>query len=400
MKMAKADKTNSGLIDWVFNNLGLVFSVLRWIKPTIVFKGQAFVARFDDVSEVLERDWAFQVPYAEKMGKITNGSNFFLGMQNTEQYTRDVSNMRLAASREDIGEIIVPFVDNTCNEILSASNGKMDVVQALTRVVPTRLIGKYFGTPGWNEAEFTDAATIMFQYLFYPDDAEVEKKALIVADKTRQYLDQAIAERKLNRNQCDDVLERCLKLQDAGMPGMDDQGIRNNLIGLIIGAIPTTSKCAATTLNYLFDKPELLVTAQQAARIDDDAAMIQYVLESLRLNPFSAGIQRVCAEDYVVAKGTLRATKIPKGTKVLAATQSAMMDRRKVTEPSKFRLDRPSYIYMHFGYGLHTCFGQYINLAQIPGIVKSVLKQKRLRRVSDMKSVGPFPTNLEIEFDL
>lgn len=398
--MAKADKTNSGLIGWVFNNLSLVFSVLRWIKPTIVFKGQAFVTRFDDVSEVLERDWAFQVPYAEKMGKITDGSNFFLGMQNTEQYTRDVSNMRLAASREDIGQIIVPFVDNTCSEILSASNGKMDVVQALTRVVPTRLIGKYFGTPGWNENEFTDAATVMFQYLFYPDDAEVEKQALTVADKTRQYLDQAIAERKLNRNQCDDVLERCLKLQDAGMPGMDDRSIRNNLIGLIIGAIPTTSKCAATTLNYLFDQPELLVTAQQAARVDDDAAMVQYVLESLRLNPFSAGIQRVCAEDYVVAKGTFRATRIPKGTKVLAATQSAMMDRRKVAEPSKFRLDRPSYIYMHFGYGLHTCFGQYINLAQIPGIVKAVLKQKGLRRVSEMKSVGPFPTNLEIEFDL
>lgn len=398
--MAKADKTNSGLIGWVFNNLGLVFSVLRWIKPTIVFKGQAFVTRFDDVSEVLERDWAFQVPYAEKMGKITNGSNFFLGMQNTEQYTRDVSNMRLAAGREDIGEIIVPFVDNTCSEILSVSNGKMDVVQALTRVVPTRLIGKYFGTPGWNEAEFTDAATVMFQYLFYPDDAEVEKNAFVAADKTRQYLDQAIAERKLNRNQCDDVLERCLKLQDAGMPGMDDLSIRNNLIGLIIGAIPTTSKCAATTLNYLFDQPELLVTAQQAARVDDDQAMVQYVLESLRLNPFSAGIQRVCAEDYVVAKGTLRATKIPKGTKVLAATQSAMMDRRKVAEPSKFRLDRPSYIYMHFGYGLHTCFGQYINLAQIPGIVKAVLRQKGLRRVSEMKSVGPFPTNLEVEFDI
>ena len=398
--MAKSDKTNSGLISWVFNHLDIVFSVLRWIKPTIVFKGQAFVTRFDDVSEVLERDWVFQVPYAEKMGKVTNGSNFFLGMQNTEQYTRDVSNMRLAASREDIGEIIIPFVETTATEILSASNGKMDVVQGLSRVVPTRLIGKYFGTPGWNENEFTDAATLMFQFLFYPDDAEVEKNALIAAEKTRQYLDQVIVERKSNRNQHNDVLERCLKLQDAEIPGMEDQDIRNNLIGLIIGAIPTTSKCVATTLNYLFDQPELLVTAQQSARADDDAAMVQYVQESLRLNPFSAGIQRVCVEDYIVAKGTLRSTKIPKGTIVLAATQSAMMDQRKVDQPSKFRLDRPSYIYMHFGYGLHTCFGQYINLAQIPAILKAVLKQKELRRVADMKSVGPFPVNLEIEFDV
>jgi len=397
--MAKLQSTNEGLIGWVFKHLDIIFMVLRIIKPTVVFKGQAFVTRFDDVMEVLERDLIFQVPYAEKMYKVTSGSNFFLGMQNTATYTRDVSNMRIAARREDISNIITPFVDQVSMEILASSNGKMDVIKELTRVVPTRLIGKYFGTPGWNETEFTDAATSMFQYLFYPDDPEVEKAALSAAEKTRNYLDQAIAERKLKRTQNDDVLERCLKLQDAGMPGMEDINIRNNLIGLIIGAIPTTSKCVAVTLNHLFNHPELLVQAQQAARVDDDQKMIQYVQESLRLNPFAAGIQRICAEDYVVAKGTLRSTKIPKGTVVLAATQSAMMDNRKIEKPSQFRLDRPAYSYMHFGFGLHTCFGQYINLAQIPGIVKAVLKQKALRRVSDMVTVEPFPVSMEIEFE-
>lgn len=397
--MATSQSANNGLIEWVFRHLDLVFMVLRIIKPTVVFKGQAFVTRFDDVTEVLERDGIFQVPYAEKMYKITNGSNFFLGMQDTATYTRDVSNMRIAARREDISDIITPFVEQLSMEILASSNGKMDVVKELTRVVPTRLIGKYFGTPGWDEAEFTDAATSMFQYLFYPDNPALEKVALNAAEKTRNYLDQAIAERKLKRTQNDDVLERCLKLQDAGMPGMGDIDIRNNLIGLIIGAIPTTSKCAAITLNHLFNHPELLVQAQQDARVDNDQKMIQYVQESLRLNPFAAGIQRICAEDYVVAKGTLRSTKIPKGTVVLAATQSAMMDHRKIESPSQFRLDRPAYSYMHFGFGLHTCFGQYINLAQIPGIVKAVLKQKALRRVSDMVTIEPFPVSMEIEFD-
>ena len=397
--MANSKAKSGKLVELVFKNLGLVFSILRWIKPNVVFKGNALITRYEDVTEVLERDWVFQVPYAEKMHKVTNGSNFFLGMQDTERYTLDVSNMRLTARREDINEIITPFVDKTSMDIIAASNGKMDVVQDLSRVVPTRLIGEYFGTPGWDENEFTDAATNMFQYLFYPDDPEVEKKALDAAEKTRNYLDQAIAERKANRIQRDDVLERCLKLQDVGMPGMTDQDIRNNFIGLIIGAIPTTSKCVAVTLNHLFDHPELLVDAQQAARVDDDQKMVQFMQESLRLNAFAAGIQRICAEDYVVAKGTLRSTKIPKGTVVLAATQSAMMDWRKIKKPKEFRLDRPAYSYMHFGYGLHTCFGQYINLAQIPAIVKAVLKQEGLRRVADMNVVEPFPVNLAIEFD-
>lgn len=392
-------KITSKITTWALKNLDLIFSILRWVKPNVVVKGNAVITRFEDVTEVLDRDWVFQVPYAEKMGKVTNGSNFFLGMQETEQYTRDVSSMRLVARREDISEIVTPFVNHACTDILVASNGKMDVIQELTRVVPTRLIGKYFGTPGWNEAEFTDAATHMFQYLFYPDNPEVEKNALDAAEKTRNYLDRAIAARKSNRGQHDDVLERCLKLQDAGIFGMTDLDIRNNFIGLIIGAIPTTSKSAAITLNHLFNNPQLLVRAQQAARVDDDAAMIQYVQESLRLNPFAAGIQRICAEDYVVAKGTLRSTLIPKGTVVLAATQSAMMDMRKVSSPKEFRLDRPAYTYMHFGYGLHTCFGQYINLSQIPAIVKAVLKQQGLRRVSEMKTVEPFPVSLQIEFD-
>ncbi|SFK48037.1 Cytochrome P450 [Nitrosomonas aestuarii] len=397
--MATENTFRNKLTELVLKHLDLVFSILRTVKPTVVIKGNAVVTRFDDVTEVLNRDWIFQVPYAEKMHKVTGGSNFFLGMQNTEQYTRDVSNMRIAARREDIDAIVKPFIDRTSHEILKNTTGRMDVVQQLTRVVPTRLIGEYFGTPGWNETEFTDAATIMFQYLFYPDDPEVEEKALKAAEQTRSYLDQVIADRKANQIAKDDVLGRCLKLQDAGMPGMQDTDIRNNLIGLIIGAIPTTSKCVAVTLNHLFNNPELMVQAQQAARVDDDKKLIQFVQESLRLNPFAAGIQRICAEDYVVARGTLRSTKIPKGTVVLAATQSAMMDKRKIQKPKEFRLDRPAYSYMHFGFGLHTCFGQYINLTQIPGIIKAVLKQNTLRRVSDMKVEEPFPVSLEIEYD-
>lgn len=394
------DKTfKDKLTEWALNHIDRIFSILRVIKPTVVFKGNAVVTRFDDVTEVLNRDRVFQVPYAEKMHKVTNGGNFFLGMQNTARYTRDVSNMRIVARRDDIEEIIKPFVDRTCEEILRATTGRMDVVQQLTRVVPTRLMGEYFGTPGWNESEFTDAATVMFQYLFYPDNPNVTEKALKAAEQTRNYLDQTIAERKRNRIDKDDVLERCLKLQDAKTPGMTDLDIRNNLIGLIIGAIPTTSKSAAITLNHLLDSPELLVKAQQAARVDDDETMTQLVLECLRHNPFAAGIQRICAEDYVVAKGSLRSTKIPKGSIVLAATQSAMMDGRKIKKPKEFRLDRPAYSYMHFGFGLHTCFGQYINLTQIPGIVKAVLKQTALRRVTDMKIEAPFPVSLEIEYD-
>jgi hypothetical protein len=50
---------------------------------------------------------------------------------------------------------------------------------------------------------------------------------------------------------------------------------------------------------------------------------------------------------------------------------------------------------MHFGYGMHTCFGQYVNRVQIPGILKPLLK-KNLTRAGDLQYDGPFPSSLKI----
>jgi len=47
----------------------------------------------------------------------------------------------------------------------------------------------------------------------------------------------------------------------------------------------------------------------------------------------------------------------------------------------------------NFGYGLHACFGHYINAIQIPQIVASVLKLKKVRPTPSkrIKYDGAFP---------
>ncbi|MDP9171074.1 MAG: cytochrome P450 [Acidobacteriota bacterium] len=153
----------------------------------------------------------------------------------------------------------------------------------------------------------------------------------------------------------------------------------------------------------MLKRPDQLEKAQQAARADDDALFAQYVFEALRFNPNNPGLFRITAEDYTLAKGRLHATLIPKGTSLLAATQSAMFDDCRVDSPHEFQVGRPDYIYMHWGYGLHTCFGQYINAVQIPGILKALLKRQGLRRADgpdgQLQYDGPFPSKLVVEFD-
>jgi cytochrome P450 len=382
-----------------------VFAVLRRVKPVLILRNTALVTRFEDVQEVLSRDNVFQVTYKEKMEVLADGANFFLGMQNSPEYERDQSHMRTVIRRQDLPQLVQPFIAKTAESLVGASSGSIDVVQRLGRVVPVRLIATYFGCPTASEEDLASWSTVMFRYLFIDQDNDPALGAVAreAAAKARAWLDRVIVERKKLDSQSDDVVGRCVALQRAGVPGMDDLGIRNNLLGLIIGAIPTTSKCCAQVLDELLKRPAKLEEAQEAARLDNDALVAQYVFEALRFNPNNPGVFRIAAEEYTVAKDKIHATTIPRGATVIAATQSAMFDERSVDAPNEFRIGRPEYTYMHFGYGLHTCFGQYINRVQIPGILKPLLKKKGLRRTAGdaghLQYSGSFPSSLGVMFD-
>ena len=394
----------------------LIFAVLRALAPTLVLSkrivtayentGTAVVTRDEDVREILDHDDVFQVVYEPKMRKITGGANFFLGMQDTPEYTRDVSDMRLAARREDVAEILIPFLAAESAKLVAEQSGRIDVPQQLSLRVPARMVGHYFGTPGPSEQALIDWTIRLFWYLFVDlaGDAEVEEKALAAGSELQAYLDKTIAERKAQGVHKEDVLGRCLGLQSGKAPGMDDLGIRNNLIGLTIGAIPTIGSSCALALDQLLDRPDRLREAQAAARNNDDALLAKYIFEAFRFQPLNPIIYRRAVADYVVAKGTLRARKIRKDTMVLAANLSAMFDAWTVRSPSSFRIDRPWDSYILWGYGLHACFGAHINYAAMPQILKPLLQKDGLRRAAGAegkldKGGTPFPVHMVLEFD-
>jgi cytochrome P450 len=387
-----------------------VFAVLRRVQPILLVRNTAVVTRFEDVQEVLSRDDVFEVTYEDRMRVVAGGTNFFLGMQNSADYERDHSHMLTVVRREDIGGQIVPFIANTAETLVAASGGRIDVVGELSRVVPARWVAAYFGCPSHSDEDLANWSTAAFQYLFadIDNDPAVATAARDASAKTLAWLDSSIAKRKEQRlqpgiPQSDDVLGRCLALQNAGVPGMDDIAIRTNLLGLFVGAIPTTSKCCAQALDELLKRPADLAKAQDAAASNDDAVLADYVFEALRFNPNNPVVVRRSVQDYTLAKGTMRETLIPRGWSVVAATRSAMFDDRFFESPNEIRAGRPAYLYMHFGYGLHTCFGQYINRVQIPGILKPLLRRRNLRRAAGeagrLAYRGPFPLTMTVQFD-
>ena len=87
-------------------------------------------------------------------------------------------------------------------------------------------------------------------------------------------------------------------------------------------------------------------------------------------------IFRRAARDTKIAAGHFRARKIPKDTMVLAANLSAMFDPLKIEAPESFRTDRPWGEYILWGYGMHGCFGAYINRAVLPAILKPLFRSR------------------------
>ena len=370
-----------------------IFALLRAFWPNLSIKkvlmkcyentGTAVVTRRNDCLDVLNRNDDFEVVYGDRMRKLTEGKNFFLGMQPGWDYVRDTSAMRLAARMTDVSDIVQPRATERATQIVAQSGGKIDIVPTLTLEVPWDMTDTYFGT-GATREDMQEWTTNMFWYLFLDlkADQQIEATALDQAGELRNYLDATIKDRKANPTDANDILNRCLMLQSSDTPGMNDLGIRNNILGLLIGAIPTISKASCIALDELLNRPDALASAHKTAVSNDDHLLAQHIWEALRFNPFNPVIYRRATKDTEIARSTLRRVKIRKGQIVFAANFSAMFDRRDIVSPNTFRTDRPWEDYILWGYGMHTCFGDVINRAVIPAILKPLLAQKNLRRAA------------------
>jgi len=91
-----------------------LFALLRALRPVLLIHDIAIVTRYPDVVAVLTNDQSFSVqPYAAKMRALAG--DFILGLDDSDEYERDVSILRLAAPRSDIPGL-ASFVTETTDE--------------------------------------------------------------------------------------------------------------------------------------------------------------------------------------------------------------------------------------------------------------------------------------------
>ena len=121
------------------------------------------------------------------------------------------------------------------------------------------------------------------------------------------------------------------------------------------------------------------------------------VWEALRFVPISPYLFRQVSEDYTIAKGTDRETMIPKGTNVLALTQSAMFDDYAYDHSDTFDANRNWYHHFNYGFASHDCLGKYIGMVMIPEMVRQVMLLDDVTAQSAINyDNGPFPEEYEL----
>jgi cytochrome P450 len=393
----------SALLQKVTDNLRPVFTVLRRVRPILAVGNNAMVTRADDVRAVLRDHEHFTVShYAPKMTAASGP--FILGLDDTELYRRDHAALRAAIRTQDVPGLADATL-SAARERVAAAGPSIDVVSQLADPVIEGVMSTYFGTPGPDTATQLRWARDIFQDVFLNvgNGAAVHDRALADASDMREHLDRLIAERRARIESGDpvpdDVLSRLLRAV-PGDGGLHDIAIRHNFIGLIAGWIPTVSKAFAMVVEELLHRPHELADAQRAARDGDKELVGAYVFEALRFRPQTWALLRICGAEQTIAPGTRRATTIRSGGRVLVATQSAMFDPRAVEAPKEFRVDRPWSTYLHFGDGLHTCFGLEINRVHLPALATALLEGPPIARLpgvaGKLRNEGPYPSNLGV----
>jgi cytochrome P450 len=403
------------------------FKVLRERRPVLVTPVCTLLARFDDVTDMLQQPRIFTTAlYLPKMG---NGI-YLMCHDDDALHTREKSLMQAVLNRDELPAVRAMVGRLARAALDGATNKRFDGIADYTRMIPARLVQEYFGLKGrdvrelmewsyWNQVDTFH--NLPFDLLTDERRAEIVRRHDETGKTLSKYVEELVAMRlgeldlemsaapilvlrrwlaKIGRaftgkpapTLSDDITSRVLRSHFPRPVEFDIKRAGINVGGLLVGAIETTSPAAAAVIQFLLERPALRDQAIAAARLPDPAQFDGIVWEALRFVPISPYLFRETSGAITLARATRFATDVPAGTLVLALTQSAMFDPSAFERPDEFVPTRNWYHYFHFGFGSHECLGRYVGMVLIPEMVRQILLRPGLAAEASMDfGDGPFP---------
>lgn len=414
----------------LLNSLQRHYPVLN-LGPLVIITGCS------QVKEALSNDEVFSVEkvYAERTNR-DNGP-FVLSLDKGELHSREKALLEAVMPASDL-----PKISTLCNDwIIQAlspyhEKGHLDVVQNFTRHVPYLFIKEYLGVPGpndriikkWISDIFADIFTNIFNRKELAEKGETSGQVLM------HYLSMHIddLEYKLERGMVlpDTVLVRMIRSKKTH-PWLNNDTIRRNISGLMVGTLETLSKATVKLLEALFQRPVTYAHVKSLVKsisklegekhslgeermisrstdTDHFDMLRRYIDELLRMNPHNPFLLRYCKASYEFQNANQKGNKRPRGRVgkdkwVLLSTYAAQQDPAFLVDPEEVDPMR-DFEYLHYGEGLHRCQGARVNAVLLPKMISALVSLADLRPlpgpVGTLKYQGTFPTQWNCTFEV
>ncbi|KAK4118839.1 heme peroxidase family protein [Parathielavia appendiculata] len=336
---------------------------------------------------------------------------------------------------------------------------QVDIVRDVGYLAHTAFVGRFFGFPlqstgggpdSYTERSLADALAHLFAYVFLDLDPAESFKHRAIAGRDTERLGEVMrrvvtdikARRRRRLSISQMVFGAAAKSAGRSDPALPSYGARlverllDGLGGSIEETVWTIIPTAAVALApqalgwaqlidlYLSDKyyhhwPKIRDLAL-SDNPDDFEKLKKYALEGFRLATPAFGTIRDSAADKTAVKDASRVVAVKKGGAVFADFGAAGVDPDKFPDPDEIKLDRPDDLYIHHGWGPHSCIGRDMATVAAASMLRAVARLGTVRRApgpaGEMKSKTvngafkvylsedgsawvPFPTVKKVIFD-
>ena len=223
-----------------------------------------------------------------------------------------------------------------------------DLVERVAKPYPSRVIASVMGAPEADAPRLAEWSNWIQRQFDGPSMLDPGDRARIeeAVAEFYEYAGALCAERRGAPRE--DLVSQLLAT------GLDERGVVNLVLNVLVGGVDTTQSQLAHTVRLLAEQPE----QWELLRSDPEALAPRAVEESLRVEPITPFTARVTTEDV-----TFRDVEFPAGTIVMVAAVSA--NREGLDDADRFDLTREPTKPLTFGAGIHFCLGANLARAEL-----------------------------------
>jgi cytochrome P450 len=238
-----------------------------------------------------------------------------------------------------------------------AGEGRADLVAALTKPYPARVIAEVMGAPASDAGRLHDWS-MWIQRQFDPISLADPEQLATMQRKTGEFYDwvRPLIERRRS-SPADDLISALITAEEEG-DKLSQVELENLVLNILVGGVDTSQSQLAHALRLLSTRPD----QWQALRADPEGMAPRAVSEALRYEPITPFTARLLTDDV-----EHRDVTFPANTVIVVCSYSGNRDPQAFAAPEEFDIaaERETSRVLTFGAGIHYCVGANLARAEI-----------------------------------